>query len=57
MPKRQGMKVKRGRGRRGLFFGKFTNTRTAETWYSFGLTKILPSGKVSKVKTKIKRKK
>lgn len=57
MPKRQRIKVKRGRGRRGLFFGRFTDVRTAERYDTFGLSLILKSGKVSKVKPKIKRKK
>ncbi len=57
MPKRQRIKVRRGRGKRGLFFGKFTDTRTGERYDTYGLSIMLRSGKVSKVKPKIKRKK
>ena len=57
MPKRQKMKVTRGKD--GLY--RFFNTRTAETWrilnQSVGLRKVFPSGRISKVPTQIKRKK
>ena len=57
MPRRQRIIVKKGRGRRGGVFGQFTNFFTAETYRTYGLTRFLPSGKVSKVRTKVRRKK
>lgn len=57
MPRRQRIIVKKGRGRRGGVFGQFTNFFTGETYRTYGLTRFLPSGKVSKVRTKVRRKK
>lgn len=57
MPRRKRISVTKGRGRRGGFFGKFFNIKTGETYRTYGLSRFLPSGKVSKVRTKIRRKK